>query len=546
MQSASSSVSEAREEEPSRTATSISTSVVSSSSSSRRSLSYQQVSFTDDGDHDDDYDNDDEDDNNTLQDLAGARRTMWNFTLMSILFSANHGCVVSCLGLASARLGSTGAWQSGILYIFYTSSALLGATYIVKQTGSRNALFLGMLMYCFYVACFWVATLFPNDKEHEAQRVSAAYIGAAIGGIGAGFLWTAQGAYFAQSAEDHARRLRGPVSASTASLAGVFAFFYLGEEVALRLLSSFLLEFRIASWSAIFGIYTAVTVLSTLAIPCVHNYPKTTMNDVVERNEDEHDRTEQTTTISAIFYKVSAALQLLVNDRKMKWMIGLNAVFGFTASFLNSYVNGQVVPVALDDPDSKYIGVLSSWVSTVAAAMSLVFGRLAPRTGKGPILILGAVCFFLVVFPFVVQPDATQYGWTALIFIYTMHGFGRSTFEGTLKATFADYFSYEKEGAFANIILQNGLSGAIGYILTFSLLCDTPSRYCIEYKNGTLHDVLTFELIAIASAITAVFGYLRASVIFQQEREEEHVSDGGEPNNDTTMLLEQNDAGVSA
>jgi hypothetical protein len=45
-----------------------------------------------------------------------------------------------------------------------------------------------------------------------------------------------------------------------------------------------------------------------------------------------------------------------------------------------------------------------------------------------------------------------------------MQGIGRATFEGTLKATFADFFSYEKEGAFANIILQNGLAGAVGYI----------------------------------------------------------------------------------
>jgi len=42
-------------------------------------------------------------------------KIVWNFTLLSILFSANHGCVVACLGLATARLGSTGAWQSGIL-----------------------------------------------------------------------------------------------------------------------------------------------------------------------------------------------------------------------------------------------------------------------------------------------------------------------------------------------------------------------------------------------------------------------------------------------
>jgi hypothetical protein len=49
---------------------------------------------------------------------------------------------------------------------------------------------------------------------------------------------------------------------------------------------------------------------------------------------------------------------------------------------------------------------------------------------------------------------------------FSLFSMGRSTFEGTLKATFADYFSYEKEGAFANIILQNGLSGAIGYVCT--------------------------------------------------------------------------------
>lgn len=138
---------------------------------------------------------------------------------------------------------------------------------------------------------------------------------------------------------------------------------------------------------------------------------------------------------------------------------------------MNSYVNGHIVPIALDDPDSKYVGVLSSWVSATAAGMSLVFGRISPFTGKGPILILGAGCFLGVVFPFIVQPNAEMYGWTLLIVVYTLHGVGRATFEGTLKATFADYFAYEKEGAFANIILQNGLSGAIGYICTYSFVC---------------------------------------------------------------------------
>lgn len=64
--------------------------------------------------------------------------------------------------------------------------------------------------------------------------------------------------------------------------------------------------------------------------------------------------------------------------------------------------------------------------------------------------------------------------------------------------------------------------------MTFSLLCEHPSRYCIEYRNGTLHDVLTFELIVAVCAIVAILGYLRASVLYQSERETEHSSELGD------------------
>jgi MFS family permease len=466
-----------------------------------------------------------------IPDYASAHRTTWNFTLMSILFSANHGCVVSCLALATARLGSTGASQSGILYLSYTASALLGATYVTKRVGSRKSLFYGMALYCIYVGCFLIATI----ASSQGGKRAAAYTGAVIGGIGAGFLWTAQGSYFGSAAEEHARQLNQPVETSTAHLAGIFAFYYLAEEVALRLLSSFLLSTGIASWEVIFCIYTFVSVISIIPMPFLKDYHINYANDSDE-------------SASSIFKKATVAVRLLVNDKKMKWMVGLNAVFGFTAAFLGSFVNGEVVPTALDDPDSKYIGVLTSWVSGVAAVMSLLFAKIAPRTGKGPILIAGAICFFCVVFPFLIEPNPSKYSWGLLIFIYTMHGCGRATFEGTLKATFADFFPYEKEGAFANIILQNGLSGAIGYMrklthqlwfvhfnlvvkkihsiyesisrtsVTFGLLCQTPSKYCIEYSNGTLHDILSFELIVVVSAIFAIIGYLRASHVYQSEQ----------------------------
>jgi MFS family permease len=345
----------------------------------------------------------------------------------------------------------------------YTLSALLGATYVVKRIGSRNALMGGMTLYVAYVGCFVVAL-------HVEQAKLAAYTGAAIGGTGAGVLWTAQGAYFGQAAEAHARAsAKHPVviATSTSLLAGIFAFWYLSAEVCLRLLSTVLLELKIASWEGIFGMYTLITILSAVAMLGVHEYPITTTPTEATSYVDHKNRTHnKRISSSSTWYKVTAAAQLMIRDPKMKYMIGLNAVFGFSSAFLNTYVNGEVVPIALNDPDSKYIGVLSSWGSAVAAGMSLWFGKCQ---AKGLILMVGAACFMGVALFFVILPDPHSYSWTLLLGVYSLQGIGRATFEGTLKAVFADYFCHEKEGAFANIVVQNGFASAIGYICEYCI-----------------------------------------------------------------------------
>lgn len=168
---------------------------------------------------------DDDDAPVSHQSLQEAKRTLRNFCFMAVLFSANHGTIVACLSLATARLGAIGAWQSGMLYLFYTASAVLGATYVVKKFGGRNGMIAGMFLYCIYVGCFSVATSFPEIKR------AAALTGAAFGGIGAGFLWVAQGSYFSEAAKRHAAAMAQDVNEITSYLAGVFAFIY-------RLLSS--------------------------------------------------------------------------------------------------------------------------------------------------------------------------------------------------------------------------------------------------------------------------------------------------------------------
>jgi hypothetical protein len=82
--------------------------------------------------------------------------------------------------------------------------------------------------------------------------------------------------------------------------------------------------------------------------------------------------------------------------------------------------------------------------------------------------------------------------------------------------------------------------------VTFALACETPSKYCIEYSNGTLHDVWTFEFIALLSVVAAIGGYLRASHLHRSSVSNAHISasEGHEDGNED-HLLRRNDDGVS-
>ena len=441
----------------------------------------------------------------TQQSLEEGQRIVKNFFVMSILFGANHGTIVSCVSLATARLGSIGALEAGIMYLFYTLSALLGATYVVRRIGSRNAMVFGMSFYCIYIACF-AATIDPPEVQQAATSSrgapdlrSLSLVGSALGGIGVGILWVGQGAYFVQAATSHAAIMSQDVSVSTPYFAGIFGFVLLSFEALLRALSSVLI-FSF-SWRAIFGIYTAISIVTTIGMYLM----------VVSYPDQEYSKAH-----SSAFSMLTGALQLLATDRKMKHMIGLNLLFGFGGAFMNSYINGQVVASALSDYDSHFIGVLTSWTALVAGLLSLAT---AMSSRKGPVVIAGVACFSFIAFSFLVQPDATLWNIYGLVTIFTLQGIGRTAFESTLKAVFADFFPSDSVGAFSNLILQNGIASALGYVLTYRLLCDDPSKYCVVYTDGTLHNVFTFPFLICISGIIAVFGYWRASVLYRREEE---------------------------
>ena len=222
---------------------------------------------------------------------ADAKKLFFNFLAMTMCFSINHGTVGAVIGLTTSLLGThLGSANLGTLWLMYVLTALTVSGAIIGAFGSKGGLLAGTAGYCLWILSFSIAAELavspPTGAELTPESCVAAgppgicsytaahpaatppvaascscdatdsvklvsQIGAGFGGIAAGFLWTAQGAYFARNAELYAEaggRIWGAaagaeestVERATGLFASIFAAFYLLWEVVMKLLSSIL------------------------------------------------------------------------------------------------------------------------------------------------------------------------------------------------------------------------------------------------------------------------------------------------------------------
>ncbi|KAL9183190.1 hypothetical protein ACHAXT_004977 [Thalassiosira profunda] len=374
-----------------------------------------------------------------------------NFLKMSALFALNHGCSVAVLGLASARLGQIGVWQSGVLFGSYTASALFGASYFVTRLGARNGLVMGMEMSAGYVASFFLASLAAEMNERWAWLQGfVAIAGALVGGVGSSILWVSQGTYFSTASQLFATMKGASLGDITGRFSGNFAFIFLVFEVIMRVMSTLLIETAGVSWKIIFGLYSVLSIL-------------------------------------------------------------------------------PVVRQVLSDPNSTYVGLYTAVTSTVAALASLLFGTLESshhgiQCGKELVLTLGAASYLVVGMQFLIFPHGSDWSKLSLLWVYILLGVGRATYEGTLRAIFADFFPENKEGGFGNIILFSGTASTVGYVLSVTnvLRCEEGGTYCTVYSDGSTHNVLIMELLVIVAAVVAIPSFWRAVRMFRGEQENTH------------------------
>ena len=474
-----------------------------------------------------------------------------NFMVMSILVALLPATALACLALATAELGTAvGAAQSAVLYVTYTASSVTGSAVVVQRRGPKQALHWGMTLLCTYVACF-VAALSSSSSSSGIVYVWT-MTGAAVGGLGAGLLWTAQGVYLVYAAiEYHHHHLhpRGdtvdPLSSSssleqaTSYLSSLFAFVFLALETILDTLSTVLTQHAGWSWRLVFAVYATIAILATCALPysikdyaaqhhshCNGNY--ITAEDASSSPvQSVHGSSTNSFSSSSTCHKVMAAWFLMRNDARARYLAGINVAFGMTGAFLNAFCNAQVVPVVFGTDD--YVGLLVAIHGGTAAFSSLLLGYCATtstttsatalqqrKVSKATLCMTGAIAFLAVGLPFCIQPSPARWTRAAVVAVYMVQGYGRATFEATLRGLFADWFVYEKEGAFATLILQNGFGTAAGYLVVsvnFPCLLGTKSLYCLEYSDGSHHSILALALLVVTTSLWAVCGLYKANQI---------------------------------
>ena len=422
-----------------------------------------------------------------------------NYVYFSLYCAAVPACALACLALATARLGSEiGAWQSGILYASYTGASVLGiASWTVQQYGSKQAVIFGQMLFGGgYVGCFWLAT--ATGAQNLAQGL--AWAGAGVGGVGAAILWTGQGVYFAEASEQYTLFSGKSQEISCGIFSGIFAVCLLIEETIMDVMSTFLVKVLHVHWGFVFALYAVIALIATWATRFVDSYPQetTSRNTAFSRRRG----------VACCSSDATATVDLLIRDSRLKYMMGFNAAFGLAGAFLNSFVSGEAVPLVFDD--ASYVGLLVALHGFSAALASAVFAKCHR---KGAVLVAGSLSFLGVALPFLVWPNvAQQWTWRQLALVYILEGVGRATFEGNLKAIFAEWFHHDREAAFANITLQNGLASAVAYILTTQMQCSkvSSSQYCVMYSDGSHHNVGDFASLMVGASIASILGYWRA------------------------------------
>jgi MFS family permease len=309
------------------------------------------------------------------------------------------------------------------------------------MTGVRGGLVLSMSLYVVYTLGFCAAA-FTTSTTLQGLLFG---FGSVCGGLAAGLLWTSQGSFMVESAAAVSVKEERDQALVTAELATQFAFYYLLFEEIAKIM-----------WSCLMVVGVSVQFIGLLfsVLAILSAYGLHMLADITPKAQEE----------KSPFSKIHAAVSLWGDVRI--WLLSFtNITFGIAAAYMNGYFNREV---ATEELGTQYLGYLTAFTVIISVVATQVYGYISQQHGHFAPLMIGACSFALIPLVYFVTSCCKGWSWQVLLF-YALQGSGRSVYESTNKAIFADTFKDNAEGAFANQVIQMSLASGMCFFASAAL-----------------------------------------------------------------------------
>jgi hypothetical protein len=156
-----------------------------------------------------------------------------------------------------------------------------------------------------------------------------------------------------------------------------------------------------------------------------------------------------------------------------------------------------------------------------------VLGRRSVSVKSIAVLVGGCTILAGTGLAFLMWPEPEQWNLASLVVLYALHGVARAAYEGTVKAVHANLYgsssssssssshSSATEGAFALVVLFHGIGSVTSYVMAIRWRCVTQDLGCVEYRDGSRHNVRGFAWTVVLISVGAAVGYVRAWFLIQ-------------------------------
>jgi len=376
-----------------------------------------------------------------------------NFHMMSMCIGVNHGVEGIYFAYITLIYPSNLSWNCNMLvHAVYALSAAFIASPVTIKLGSKLGIVLGLALFCIQYLAFWICSM----SLDAWYMPTVAYFGAISSGIGAGLLWTAQGTFFAQTAQRVADATGQSLEAKSAALASVYGLWAMGIEFVIKMLSFGLVQAGVHS-TIDFALGLLLAITSTVA--------------AASCTQPVHGCcTRQRSRCNAMLGTMSLWLDARI------WLLSFTSIiWAIIVALLHGVVTKQYVEPQLG---KQSVALLSAIISLVGALVQYPLRVMAWSCGKGIIMLVASLLMILI--PVLTKVlDLDHLGWW-LVSFFILCGVIHGIETATNKAVYADHFPGPKaEAAFANLAMQSAVGACLALLFQRRLTGDQISMIVV-------------------------------------------------------------------